>query len=496
MADVVALDLGTSYFKAALFSDDGQLRAGARQPVSVTGQAPQRCELPIATFDQALRQLIRELEAKAPQGLDHVAALSFSSQTNSFVLLDAHDQPLTPLILWPDARCGASPPANWSELTQRDDFRQRTGVARPANLLWPAKWDWLKQHQPDLARKTRRICLISDYLTYRLTHRHWTEAGVAGLTGLLDLDQLDWWDAAIDTMQLDRRWLPSVVRAGTDAGPLRPQAAQTLGLPADCRLIIGCLDQYAGAIGAGNVGPGQVSQTTGTVLASVRCATQRGEPLARGVFQGPAFEPGRWFQMVFGSRSANLLQAYRDAMGDDAPSFEQLVAEAATVPLGAEGVKLRPGVEDDLQQPLVQGLTDAHTRGHAVRAILEGVAAALKRQVQDLAANDRPAIIRSVGGAARSDTWLQIKADMLNLPVQAMACDEPTSQGAALLALGTLTGEPLAQLVPRMIQVRRQFDPDPDRASIYADLFGESSQASEHGAEFPQDKGGCPADEG
>ena len=116
--------------------------------------------------------------------------------------------------------------------------------------------------------------------------------------------------------ELDESWLPRVVRAGTDLGPLDSRAAAQFGLPESCRFVVGCLDQYAGAIGAGNIEPGMVSETTGTVLATVQCADQFGTKLGPAVYQGPAFRQGLYWRMAFGDVSANYLQWYHGQLPD------------------------------------------------------------------------------------------------------------------------------------------------------------------------------------
>ena len=102
---------------------------------------------------------------------------------------------------------------------------------------------------------------------------------------------------------------------------------------------------------------------------------------------------------------------------------------------------------------LVRGWASTEPRGEAVRAIFEGVADSLSDQLEQLCGASRPTEIHSVGGAARSPVWMGIKANALGLPLRAVACPEPTSLGAALLAMHGLTGESLAELVDRCVEL-------------------------------------------
>ena len=247
-----------------------------------------------------------------------------------------------------------------------------------------------------------------------MTGQHVTEAGAAGLTGLVDIHRCQWYPEMLAGFNIDLRHLPRIVRAGTDLGPIDPQAAQRFGLPASCRFVVGCLDQYAGAIGAGNVEPDLISETTGTVLATVRCTDQFAAQPDPTVFQGPAFQEGLYWQMAVGQISANYLHWYRGQLPEQ-PDFDRLIALAEQVELGADGLRLRADVGLTDPEEVFEGLTVRHTHGHKVRCILETVACALGDQVAALTDGSLPGQIRCAGGAARSEVWLQIKADVLGV---------------------------------------------------------------------------------
>jgi sugar (pentulose or hexulose) kinase len=220
--------------------------------------------------------------------------------------------------------------------------------------------------------------------------------------------------------------LPRVEQPGTPIGSLRDHAKQLLGVADHCQLVLGCLDQYAGAMGLGCHEAGDVSETTGTVLAVVSVADSFDPAPGDGVIQGPAFEPGWYFRMRFSEVSASLLEATL--------SFAELDAEAAQAPSGAGGLILDRRASEAVGEPVFLNCHSGHTRGHKVRAILEGVAEELKAHVAAVAANHPPAQIRCTGGGARSDFWLAIKADKLGLPMVAIEAPGRTSLGAAMLA--------------------------------------------------------------
>lgn len=464
MSHILTFDLGTTYFKVCLFDDTGELIAVRRAAPPITHPKDDRCELPVDGYCDVLTEAVLDLGRSVAGGLSDVAAISFATQANSFTLLDEHDQPLTPFIMWPDNRaCPTDPVIN--ALSQWGDFYQKTGIAETSGQFLSAKLHWFHKHEPKLWAQTKRVCLISDYLTLWLTGQHVTEVGTAGLTGIMDVQQIQWWPQACQHLSVPETWLPKVVRAGTDIGCIRRDVAKMLGLPTDCRFVVGCLDQYAGTIGAGNVTPGGVSETTGTVLATVRCADHFDPSPSPGVFQGPGPDDQTWYHMVFGDISANLFEAYRNSL-PDRPEYEALCDLASATPPGSEGLHVDA---DQVRHPnrLFPGITKQHTTGHQVRAILEAVAYALDEQLNALCGNGHPPYIRSVGGAARSELWLQIKADVLGLPVQAMTCPEPTSLGAAILAACSLQDISIATLATKLVQTRPKMHPDAESHSKY-----------------------------
>jgi xylulokinase len=229
------------------------------------------------------------------------------------------------------------------------------------------------------------------------------------------------------------------------------------------------LDQYAGAIGAGNVTPNLISETTGTVLSTVRFAQGFAANLGPSVFQGPAFAAGKYWRMAFGEISANYLQWYRDLL-PDRPDFDALTALAAEVAPGASGLLLQTGAPPSTPESVFRGWSISHTRGQAVRCILETVARVLGDQVAALSGEAMPREIRSAGGAARSAVWLQIKADVLGLPVRATQCPEPTSLGAAVLAESALSGAAVAEIAERWVRLGQVHLPDPQRHRCYREL--------------------------
>ena len=473
MRTILTLDLGTTYFKVCLFDEQGRLRARSRMAAPIRRTPDGRCEMPAGRFVAAVRSGIRGLLAGTPCGLRSVSAVAVATQTNSFLLLDERHRPLTPLLLWPDRRAEVDAPRRRRWYAAMNALRRRTGVPAVTPQFMVAKLDWLRRHKAGIWSRARRLAMIGDYLTWWFTGIDATEAGAACLTGLCDIRTLRWIEPACERTGLKPDWMPAVVRAGTDLGPVVPERAEQLGLPGSTRFVVGCLDQYAGAIGVGNVHPGDCSETTGTVLSAVRCAARLAKP-ASSVFQGPAWTADRFYRMTFGSRAANLLERYRDQRPDRA-EFPALDALAARCPPGARGRRLA-GEEDEGTGPVAfAGGESPPDPGRDVRCILEGVAQALWRQVRELGPTRRLAEIRCAGGGARSDLWLQIKADRLGTRTTATRCPEPTSLGVAMLAARALGWADMEEIACRWVTPRVSMTPDPARHALYRRLYGKDT---------------------
>ena len=466
MGTIFTIDLGTTSFKAALFDSSLKLIAVARVPTPVHVAAAGWREILPEAFFRAIQDLAGLLRTQNPSGYSSIGMVTFSTQTNSFILLDGRDCPLTPLILWSDERAR-------HDFSSEEDFRiaapSVTGLPSVGALAAPAKLKWMAKHQPEILAATRRFCLIGDFLTLWFTGRHVSEAGATGFTGLLDIHQLSWCPEVEQGTGFSRSCLPSVLRAGADLGAIRSEAAEALTMNPSCRFFLGCLDQYAGAVGAGNTLPGAVSETTGTVLTTIQCSDRFSE-MGGGYYQGPAFREGWYWKMMVAERGASLLEAFRNAQ-PDRPEFPVLDAEAASTPPGAEGLRLVAPIGTNPRDAF-SGISTHHNRGHFARAIMEAVAFALASQIQILCANP-PSELRCCGGANRSRVWLQIKADVLNIPCAPPACDEPACLGAAVLAVRSLGGVPDAH-DPSLRDPADWIFPRPGIHRFYKSLLTES----------------------
>lgn len=202
-------------------------------------------------FWETLRQCVNDALRSSNLLPNAISTLSYSSQANSFILLDEEDNPLTNIILWSDTRVNELP-VSLRSLTNRNDFTTKTGLGIfPGKHSAIAKIDWIQKNQPDIWRKVKRILSISDYLTFSLTGHFVSDMSTSSMTGLLNVTDGKWWEDAINLLQLDSAQLAEPIQTGVLVGNLVGQGAARIGLTKQTRLITGGLDHHMVAIGSG-----------------------------------------------------------------------------------------------------------------------------------------------------------------------------------------------------------------------------------------------------
>ena len=415
-------DLGTTYFKAALLTGRDEFIAVVHVPTPITHPQADRSEMAVKDFLDAIGQLMADLQRQSPRAYQQIQHISFATQANTFVLLDEAFEPVTSFIVWDDRRAEAVvlPMGNAYHLT---------GLPELGVFNAPKKLQWIQQNMPEIWEKSHYFCFLSDYLTYCFTGKFVTEAGVAGLSGMVDIHRLCWLKEMMDVFGANALHFPDIQRAGTSLGTITTAASVKYQLNPDCRFTLGCLDQYAGVLAADLLGQDGICETTGTVLATVRSAPNFDASLQQyHIYQGPSPHPDFYFRMLFTDVSAKLLAVFRKEYTPEL-SYEALDAMASQLPITDTSVEL---LDFDLNEPWFEfsGDTMKLDTAHQVQAIYYKVAKSLKKQIKIHYPDVSPIRVRSLGGGANSAHWLGIKAHVLGIDVLAIQSEKPTCLGA------------------------------------------------------------------
>jgi sugar (pentulose or hexulose) kinase len=484
MTRFLAIDAGTTSMKAAIFDPDGNLLAVHRQEYRLETPAPAVVELDAEVYWAACCRAVRGVVEASATPPAEIASLCISSQGETLIPVDAAGAPLRKAIVWLDNR--AVEEARLIREEFGDEVMHHVSGQPEIVPTWPAcKILWLRRNEPDLFRRTHKFLLLEDFLLHRLTGQFVTERALQGSSLLLDIVAKEWHRPILDFIRITPDRLGRLMEPGAVVGPLASGGAAQAGLSPGTIAVTGAMDQLIGALGSGNIAPGVVTENTGGALAVI--ATLGGplfDPLRRVPCQYHA-RPDTYCLMAWSQTAGMALKWFRDAFyaseaeaahqaGLD--SYDLMTGQAAELPPGSDGLLALPHLEgaacpefNPAARGVFFGATLRHTRAHFVRALLESVAYMLKRDVdlvQELGVPVRE--LRSTGGGARSELWLRIKADVLQLPVATVACEETACLGAAVLgAVATGCYGSLEQAVARMARLRGRIEPDPANAEVY-----------------------------
>jgi len=462
---VLGIDLGTSYFKLGLFDREGRVQGFGRVFVPKDTLDGTRCELAVERFWMLLRQGLSLACKQAKTNAGDIKAVAYSSQANSFVLLDNDNQPLTALILWPDSRVEKVGSAV-QELWHRSDFLKTTGLGIKSSVQFcVAKLRWFQKNLASLWSDAHRIMTISDYLTFSLTGHTAGDMGTASLLGLLDLQKEQWWDDALAMLGLSRSQLSTPFKPGTLIGELDNDGAQYLGLQGGIPFALGSLDHHTAAIGAGAGSIAEASESTGTVLTCLRYSEQYNP--RPDCCMGPGTDDD-YYQLAFNDNGAGTLEWYQKQHASNL-SIDELVQMAESVQIGSEGLIAKSVASryDGLKG--FGNISTSHQHGHFVRAIMESTAASLAGLMNCLYGNDKPGCVVGTGGGTRSDLWLQMKADLLGTEFVKTDCQEPACLGAAMFAsIAAGWFENLADVRRAWVSVKSRFLPKPANHATYS----------------------------
>jgi xylulokinase len=474
----IGIDSSTTATKALLLAETGDVVGVAASTYDYETPRPlwseQRPELWWTATMSSIRQLLSQTGI-APTA---VAAIGLSGQMHGLVLLDKNGGVLRPAILWNDQRTGAEcdqmraliGKRQLIEITGNDAL---TGFTAPKIL-------WVKNNEPEIYGRIAHILLPKDYVRYQLTGEFATDkAGAAG-TQLFDVRRRDWSGEVVGKLGIDPAWLPPTFEGTAVTGYLTPGAAEATGLPLGIPVMAGGGDQAANAVGTGAVVAGVVALslgTSGVVFASSDA------PIVEPDGRLHAFchaVPGKWHLMGVMLSAAGSLRWYRDALAPGV-AFDELLAPAANVPPGSEGLLFLPyltGERTPHPDPLARGgfvgLTVRHDRPHLTRAVLEGVAFGLRDSLELMrgAGLANVSQVRASGGGLRSPLWRQILADVLQTEIVTVNSSEGAAYGAAILALvgaGVYTSVEAA--CADLVQVTGRTVPGADTA-VYDRFYG------------------------
>jgi sugar (pentulose or hexulose) kinase len=478
-ADVlVAVDVGTSGARAVAFDLDGRRLLEIRRAYPTREPRPGWAEQSAGDWRSASLASLAELVGRLGSG-DRVRAISLTGQCPSVVLVDDRGRAIGPGLTYRDNR--ATVEAGEIRARYGDaSMHARTGH-RPSAFHIAPKLLWLRRHDPAGWRRAALVLQPRDWVVLALTGQAVTDGTHAAATLLYDLRRRRWDDGLLADLDLAPGLLPRIGRPDEAVGTLRPRIATRLGLAASTMVVLGGADSQACAFGAGVVGPGPVSEMAGssTCLNAVVA-----EPLAALDVTHYPHVIGGDFTTETGINTTGATIAwvadrlYGGRRGRAGSSdYARLDAEAATIARGADGLRLVPvlgGGErtDAALRGAITGLSLRHDRASVARAAMEGVAFAIRAQLELLRAGGAPVTeLRVSGGDTRLATWNRIKADVTGLVVRTIPGDAATAGVAMLAGLGAAVYRDPADAIARCVRPSPSIEPDHEAVDWYAPAY-------------------------
>ncbi len=479
----LGVDIGTSGCKAAAFDVAGRMLSGARRAYAVESPAPGWMELDSMYVMHRCFEVISEAASKAGEPIQ---AIGISSQGEAFTPVDEKGEALGNAMVSSDCRA--------SDLTQ--EFISSFGLERlygitghtPSPLFSLFKMLWLKQNRPEVWSKAARFLCFEDLLQQHLGVEPAMGWPLAGRTMLFDIRNHCWSKEILAALELDERKLARPLKSGSMAGEVSDAIAYGLGLPHGVRVVTGGHDQTIAALGAGVCEEGDAMYAAG----SVECicpvfskATLSAELCQNNLCCYDYSLPGNYCSVAYSLTGSNLLQYLMEQFGQheaelsqkgEGDAYELLLRQLPDEPtrLLALSYFTPSGTPYfDAKTPgAILGLRLTTSKGEIFKSLLEAVALEMKLNLSLL---ERSGIkterLFATGGGSRSLKLLQMKADVLNMPITKLDVDEAGCFGAAMLAASAVAETSLKDAVLAAHREAEVVKPDPERARLYAKKF-------------------------
>ena len=473
---LLGIDIGTSSCKAALFREDGTAAASAEcsYPVSYTmkGWAEQDPEDWWQGVCSAVRSMLDE-SGSDPSG---IAGIGVDGQSWSAVAMDREGNVLCPTPIWTDTRCAELCRKVTEQIPEEELFGLCGNPVSPG-YTWP-KILWYRENRPEVFARTDKILQSNSYIVRKLTDEVCQDLSQGYGLACFDMRKGCWDTDMQKRLGIPEGILPEIVPCHQIVGRITREAARQTGLKEGTPVVAGGLDAACGTLGAGVVSPGQTQEQGGQAGGMSICIDQyAADPR---LILGFHVVPGRWLLQGGTTGGGGALKWLRETICPEL-SFEQMSTLAEDAAAGSGGVIFLPYMAGE-RSPIWNsdacgvffGLNYSVTRGQMIRACMEGVAYALRHNLETAEnAGAGAKTLRAMGGSANSRIWTQIKADVTGRRIEVPGSDTATTLGAAILAgVGTGVWSSFEDAACRTVRIRKTFAPDPETKAVYDRGYG------------------------
>ncbi|MBR3879417.1 MAG: hypothetical protein IKJ24_04755 [Clostridia bacterium] len=450
----MGIDIGTTSVKTAVFNET------LEEKITLTADYTLDSHGDIVEFDsESYWTIVKgEIEkVKREMGID---ALAVDTQCETLILTDADGNPVRPAIVWLDNRA-----VEEAEIIEKHFGHKKvyevTGQPE-ITATWPAcKLLWVKRNEPEVWAKTKKVFLLEDWILFKLTGRFISEKTLQSSTIYFDIHKAEWWQEMLDFIGVDKSMLPELHSSAKEVGEYE-----------GIKVVTGAIDQIAGAIGAGVVKKGIVSEMTGTTMVIFMPSDTVPAYNEKSIVPCHYNFDDKYCLLSWTPTAGMALKWFKNALCENF-SFRELDELAESVPAGSDGVTFLPylcGSTMPKYNPAARGsftgLTTEHHRGHFVRAVMESVTCMLKANLDYLGLDVEE--IRAMGGGANSPLWCQMKADMTGKKLVTLKNKETACLGSAILAGVGVGAFESVEKAAEMIQLGRVYE---SKGTDYTECF-------------------------
>lgn len=467
------LDIGTTGCKLTVFDEHGSFLGKAYRdyPVyrSISGH-----EIDISVMMDSVYAVIREMAGQFPD----IAGIGVTSFGETFVLTDEEGRPLHTAMLYTDPR-GAEECAELVEKLGAGYIAEITGLY-PHEMYCIPKIVWIKRNHPEIYAAAKHAHQVEDFVVWQLTHKSQIDYSLATRTLGFNVRTLSWCQEIFDAAGVDVSLMSDPVPSGTSAGKILPEAARRTGLNPDCIIVSISQDQVAAAIGAGAFDSNVAVDGAGTVecLTPVYDSIPEIDVMAKSRFAiVPYVVPGKYVAYAFSYTGGALIQWAMETFGNGKTNADMEEAYGKDEPTGLLILPHFAGAAtpymDTGSRGAILGLTTETDAPTLYRACMEGVAYEMRVNYDALKESGvHFTKLNATGGGARSKIWMQMKADILDLPITALKTADAGTVGSAMLT-GIAVGlfRDLSDAAAHMVTETETYLPRADMHEKYMKIY-------------------------